>query len=185
MPFSQRPFADEDSTKPPRDGDRIIPQLRLTDFEEIAGTRERENPYRTGLSGNRRERPGPRFAGSIPVGARIRGDASCQSQHLRKLTATLSTPPARKAAGQIPKKASKRYRAGKHPGPAGTHRAVHRPGFGGSTGCTPPVLGRSARGLFSLTSVTTLHLTRAGAINGRGVRNGCAACVLGRFDGDA
>ena len=32
-------------------------------------TRFRENPYRTGLSGIRRERPGPRLAGSTPVRA--------------------------------------------------------------------------------------------------------------------
>ena len=39
-------------------------------------TRFRENPYRTGLSGIRRERPGPRLAGSTPVRAGRNSDYS-------------------------------------------------------------------------------------------------------------
>jgi hypothetical protein len=44
-------------------------QIPSSDSKGLAGTRKRQNPYKKGLSGIRRERPGPRFAGSIPVGA--------------------------------------------------------------------------------------------------------------------
>jgi hypothetical protein len=39
------------------------------DSNGLKGTRKRESPYRKGVSGNRRERPGPRYKGSISVGA--------------------------------------------------------------------------------------------------------------------
>ena len=40
-----------------------------TNLKGLPGTQKREYPYRKGLSGIRRERPGPRVMGSIPVGA--------------------------------------------------------------------------------------------------------------------
>ena len=62
--FAAAPLPAPSDTARPSNGFRKTRQ----DSKGLAETQNLKNPYRKGLSGTTRERPGPRFAGSIPVG---------------------------------------------------------------------------------------------------------------------